>query len=165
MNKIIILILTLTPLWLSAQNTLFLHQENTSTTNLLSHIQRITFDDKGNMTFKLKSNENYESFKVEEIDFLSFEYQNWNSISEKAIASENSSLNIFPNPVENIINFKSDINAITNVNLFNSQGEIVRKYRIINGLQSYDVSDLHAGLYLCQIDNIKMRITKVFIKK
>ncbi len=165
MKILFTIILALTPLLLNAQNKLCLHQENSKIENRLSKIQRITFDKKGNLNLKLSSSITPEDFIIEQINFLSFSYENWNSISQNQLSSKNNSIHIFPNPVENVLFIKSDLDNISSLRLFNYQGKLIKEYKSIDDLKGYDVSELPSGLYICQIDNEGKLTSEVFIKR
>jgi hypothetical protein len=73
-----------------------------------------------------------------------------------------STLNIYPNPVEDTLFFSTDLTGI-NVSVFSPTGIFVSKQKLIDN--SLDVSHLKAGVYFVIFDKDGNKIVKRFVKK
>ena len=81
------------------------------------------------------------------------------------IKSINNLLTMYPNPTNGIINIKtSDYKNVSNVQIFNLVGVVVKTTKLQQETSSIDLSDLSSGLYIVRIasgNNIKtQKITK-----
>ncbi|TYP99303.1 putative secreted protein (Por secretion system target) [Tenacibaculum adriaticum] len=86
-----------------------------------------------------------------------------NALAKSAVSQENINITIHPNPVENTLNFSSDMKGI-NVSVFNLQtGSSVSNKKVNNS--SLDVSDLKSGVYTIVFEKDGKRTEKKFIKK
>jgi hypothetical protein len=92
-------------------------------------------------------------------------------LSEINLYNDNSSIIIFPNPVEEYLNFqcKNQFIEINNIKIINSSGLLIREYEINNSpndLFSFDAKYLASGFYsaIFQFKNNTSTIVK-FIKQ
>lgn len=76
-------------------------------------------------------------------DFIIFENT---SPSTAGLVENNLEFNVYPNPVEDIINIKVEEN--TSVSLFNILGEEVKTFDIVTGDNQFDISNLPNGVYI-----------------
>ncbi|WP_299884738.1 T9SS type A sorting domain-containing protein [uncultured Lacinutrix sp.] len=77
-----------------------------------------------------------------------------------------SNTGIYPNPVKNNLNWKTDNNAkIKTVTIHAITGAIVKKIDINEGVTQVNVEDLTAGLYLINFKTDNHTINKKFIKQ
>ncbi|MBO6212036.1 T9SS type A sorting domain-containing protein [Algoriella sp.] len=82
-----------------------------------------------------------------------------NSTEVKTII--NKRLNVYPNPVYDILTIDGDLNQDYSYQLYNLSGEIVSEGKFINN--KINISSLKAGIYLIRINN-SQELTKI-IKK
>ena len=71
-------------------------------------------------------------------------------------------LTIFPNPVQNIIKFKTDI-EINKIEIIDLTGQILQKTNILNDTRQIDISQLNTGMYFAVFHTKNMKITKKII--
>ena len=85
-----------------------------------------------------------------------------NSINDKLIAH----LNIFPNPVNNILNIHSEA-PIQSIQLIAMDGRTVAKseQRILSSNYSFDVSSFMPGIYFAKVYTINGSVVSKFIKQ
>jgi len=68
----------------------------------------------------------------------------------KEIVSSVSRVNIFPNPTSDKLNIELLDNVnISNIEIINIQGSLIKSQSITNNQHTIDVSDLSAGIYFC----------------
>ncbi|MCA6421676.1 MAG: S8 family peptidase [Flavobacterium sp.] len=76
----------------------------------------------------------------------------------------NEDIKIYPNPVKEILNFKSSVNPYSfSISIHDITGRLVKDYHKVNN--SIDVSQLKNGVYILNIDYDKNKIIKKFIKE
>ena len=73
-----------------------------------------------------------------------------------------SDLRIYPNPTTNELLILSEQLEITEINIINSTGEVIRSYQKNPGI--LNVVDLPHGVYFIQFVSDDQRITRKFIK-
>ena len=78
--------------------------------------------------------------------------RNATNIEQRNIESTSNKVSIYPNPVQNVLNIDSD-NPIISVSILNPTGSLVKRFE--NGEQSFDVSDLSAGIYIIKVETKK----------
>jgi hypothetical protein len=105
------------------------------------------------------SGDNY--YRLKQIDFDStFEYSTIVNVTMEA--TNNKTVNIFPNPVENSLNI---VNGQGTAIIYNALGQPVRQFTINNEQFSINTSDFDKGQYILQIINNNGIVnTKRFIK-
>lgn len=70
---------------------------------------------------------------------------------------------IYPNPFEDVIHIEpSENNSIGLLNIYNHQGQLVKKF---NGVQSINLGDLENGIYLIQVFSKGKSLSKTIIKR
>lgn len=97
-------------------------------------------------------------YRVKQVD-LRGTYEYSNIASSKFLINE---IIVFPNPVKDEINFKSEDN-IAAISITDLSGKLVRK--IYNSNQAIDVSDLSPGIYFLQIQIDETLLTEKIIKE
>ena len=86
-------------------------------------------------------------------------------VSSKEVLSE-SVINIFPNPVGDILNIVVKDANIEQVSVFNTVGSLVSNWQMANqSLTAVPVQDLNSGIYIVQIQTDKGIVIKKIIKK
>ncbi len=71
-----------------------------------------------------------------------------------------SALNIYPNPVEDILTITSTIQSDNGIRLFDLAGKLINVYNAENGSTSIDVSGLTKGVYVLKIDGVTLKVVK-----
>ena len=70
---------------------------------------------------------------------------------------EKNNVEIYPNPVNDVLNIQLGENH-SDVEIFNSLGQVVRRYENVSGDMQINVADMEAGIYFVKIDG---EVTKV----
>ena len=70
---------------------------------------------------------------------------------------EKNNVEIFPNPVNDVLNIQLGENH-SDVEIFNSLGQVVRRYENVSGDMQINVNDLNAGIYFVKTNG---EVTKV----
>lgn len=73
-------------------------------------------------------------------------------------------LNVYPNPASDLLNIENNDHSIKKVQLFNSVGLIIKTLHVGQGINTFDLSDLGAGLYFIEVNTNKGAFTKKIIK-
>ncbi|MDO4224788.1 MAG: leucine-rich repeat domain-containing protein [Bergeyella zoohelcum] len=89
-------------------------------------------------------------------------WRDFNIVEDATLSAQDASLkasdlSVYPNPVVNILNIKSD-EKIGNVALYNSAGQVVKTFELNKGENKIDVSTLNKGVYFI---NLKGKVYKV----
>lgn len=163
----VMLLLGLALTTLQAQNTLYVKdQGGASKSILLSDLRSVTFPS-GNLIIT-KTAGAADTFALYNVRYLSFKDY---STDVKVIAeTQNGKIKFFPNPVidEMQINYESTSAGILRLEIFNVQGKLVYQEMINsqNGTNnlSFNLSQLHKGLYLCRLNGKDKFETVKFIK-
>lgn len=80
-------------------------------------------------------------------------------------------INLFPNPVNEILNFSiRDNSKILNLEISDISGKVIKSFQFSNQgngefENSIDISDLNSGVYFCRFSNGANQITHKFIKQ
>ena len=74
-----------------------------------------------------------------------------------------STVNLYPNPVKNILNLNSPTNSITKVEIYSVIGKKVLEFR--QNLDKMNIEELSSGLYLIKIYSDDISFTTKFIKE
>ena len=72
-------------------------------------------------------------------------------------------MEVFPNPVSNIITIKTGRNSV--IEITNLQGQILKKYKSTDKNTTIDVSDLSNGIYLIKATSEKGILARKFMKE
>jgi len=73
-------------------------------------------------------------------------------------------ISIYPNPVNNNLNIKSNNTKLNSVKIFNLQGQLVNEFKALN-TDVFDISELASGLYVIHIESDTGIAKKKFIKQ
>ncbi len=73
-------------------------------------------------------------------------------------------IKLYPNPVKDIINIKTNLSHISGCKLYNSNGQLIKPFDINNGLNTIDISDLRSGLYFIHIQTQNDMVVKKIVK-
>lgn len=77
----------------------------------------------------------------------------------------NHSITIFPNPVQEYLNFKPNLNLdIVSVSIYNNLGQLVRTNQLTANTFNIEVSELKTGIYFIQIKTNVGTIVSKFLK-
>ncbi|WP_379969723.1 choice-of-anchor J domain-containing protein [Epilithonimonas sp. UC225_85] len=74
-----------------------------------------------------------------------------NAASLSVIDSKSNKLNIYPNPVKDILNIKSEAKTNT-VNILSFTGQVIKTVKLENGENKVDLSSLPKGNYIVRIE-------------
>lgn len=106
---------------------------------------------------------------TEDVASIEIDPNNW-ILNEMGTVTENSGLvsisentveiKVYPNPVVNEL-FISNSTELEEALLFDVKGQMIKSYKLVNGLNSVSVKDLSKGTYILKIGTT----TKEFIKK
>ncbi|MBO7460575.1 MAG: T9SS type A sorting domain-containing protein [Bacteroidales bacterium] len=66
---------------------------------------------------------------------------------------------IYPNPMNDVLNIQLGDNQ-SNVEIFNSLGQVVRRYENVSGDMHINVADMEAGIYFVKIDGEVIKVVK-----
>lgn len=75
----------------------------------------------------------------------------------------NKKINIYPNPVQNKLFIDTNGEAVKQINIVDISGKLRKS--LIQNINSFDVSDLSAGIYFIQIETENGTITNRFLKQ
>ena len=76
--------------------------------------------------------------------------------------TKNISIDVFPNPVADVITIRNEENIQGNVRLMDLNGKVLKYDRLNNTQQEYDLSHLQTGVYLIDILNTEGLSIKTF---
>jgi hypothetical protein len=145
--------------------TMYVKQSNgTQTEYTLSGIRKMTFSS-GNLTVS-KSNNSNSVYVLSGLRYLKFSD---NSTGLKpALTVQSQQLNVYPNPVGNMLNI--DLAGMQEtkgtVSIINFEGKTVLSRQVNNeGVLSLDISHLPMGIYLCRYSNATEIKTVKIIKQ
>ncbi|HXS35709.1 MAG TPA: LamG-like jellyroll fold domain-containing protein [Flavipsychrobacter sp.] len=81
--------------------------------------------------------------------------------------SQQQSVQIYPNPVKNMLNVKMtyQLNGHTSAEIVNQLGQVVKKSEIVSQQQQIPVGDLPSGVYFIHIQDNAGTITEKFVKE
>ena len=75
--------------------------------------------------------------------------------------AENNKFVIYPNPTNNIINITNPKNGTNVLNMFSSNGQLVKSMNFGNGENiTMNVNDLSKGVYIIKIGNLSSKFIK-----
>ena len=72
----------------------------------------------------------------------------------------NSTISIYPNPTNRLVNINSDKFDITDVQLFSITGRLIKSFTISNKVSQIDISQFPAGMYFLTIKTEKGEVSK-----
>ena len=98
-------------------------------------------------------------YRLKQIDYDGkFEYSNVIAVSAEV---DDHGVNLYPNPAQSFITVA---NAVGNVDIYNSFGQLVKQVTVKDGVQQIDISELNAGVYYLHLGVGNKMITKRFFK-
>lgn len=86
-----------------------------------------------------------------------FHQTNWTLVSVKDYVT-NYEVDIFPNPVQNLLNIKTGDYKHVIYTLFNMQGKVVSKDVLTSNVTTIQVEDLPAGSYTLSLENQNQKL-------
>lgn len=78
---------------------------------------------------------------------------------------KNGSVSYYPNPANSIVNLEISDNAVSQCQIYNSNGQLISTYLLKQGKNIINVSNLITGLYIIKIQTQKETITSKLIKQ
>jgi len=75
-------------------------------------------------------------------------------------------INVYPNPTSGILNFKSEMNQVLQIGIFNNYGQIVYSSAVLND-NSIDISRLSTGIYFVKLtdENGNILLSRKILKE
>lgn len=77
---------------------------------------------------------------------------------------ENTGIRIYPNPAHEMFTLEINDRSVTNCELFNSNGQLIKTLPVKQGANNYTIRDLKEGLYLIKIKSEEGTMVKKIIK-
>lgn len=74
------------------------------------------------------------------------------------------SINVFPNPTENILQLNSHNHIIDGLKIFDTKGSLIKEFKNPENLSNINVSNLPAGVYFLRISSNEKTVIKKFVK-
>jgi len=74
-------------------------------------------------------------------------------------------IKLYPNPTKDIINLETSDNSISQCNVYNVNGQIVKSFKVFQGNNIYNISDFKTGIYFIQIPTQNGIVNKKIIKE
>ena len=75
-----------------------------------------------------------------------------------------SHINLYPNPVSEILRVKSSFGNINGINIYGINGKLYRKYNINHGSVELDLSSFESGVYVIKIQTASELFVRKIIK-
>lgn len=85
-----------------------------------------------------------------------------NNLSNESFSSND--ISIYPNPVNDVVNFNNLKNEKYNVSLYDINGRLLISKEINDNVTTLDVSNLNSGIYQIEMSNGEKKINKKLIK-
>lgn len=122
----------------------------------LSTVQKLTFSN-GTVLVHLKSNptETYPMSTVQKIYF-----QNVKTDLDNVFSSTSERLNIYPNPVDNVLFIQNAPTSATALKIYRLDGALLLNETVSNDTPSVNVSNLPSGMYLIKMNNQVSKFVK-----
>ena len=147
-----------------AQTMYVKESSGTQTAYTLSNIQKMTFSS-GNLTVT-KTDNSSGVYALSGLRYLNF--SDVLTDLQEDLSAQNPMLNVYPNPVGDILNI--DLTGMEDtegtLSILNLEGKIMISLQVNNeGVLSLDISHLPAGFYLCRYNNATVIKTVKIIKQ
>jgi hypothetical protein len=121
-------------------------------------------DENGNYAVANHYNLNLNTNKFVLADKSYYQYSSRNGNSSVPATQQNS-VKIYPNPVKDQISIEIDNKTSTCCSIYNFNGQLIVKYPIQNGKNTFDVSRLSKGLYTIQLSTKNGLIIQKMVKE
>lgn len=147
-------------------NNIMLPDSNKSEQNSHGFI-KFKINPKANITYKdLISNRAAIYFDYNEPVITNQVWLNKNIVSSSDEMAKNIDFQLFPNPVDDILNlvYQNEMDGNTSIVLLNMQGQVLLKKEIAQKQNSIDISSFPKGVYLVQLKYKNNINTKKFVK-
>ena len=161
--KILIFTISLLLIWigkfqLNAQNMIIKFNTGSETAKQLASLQKLTFNNYHLvLNYISGSNENYSISEINKLYFGTIT----TGITDNLITENVKSVNIFPNPVYDKINFQNLTEKISDIYIYRMDGAMVMKLQISGEENAIDVSYLSKGIYLLRVNNQTVKFSKI----
>lgn len=119
----------------------------------ITDFRKITFSDTGMNLFH--KNGNTESFALSSVKKILF-----SSTTDLNNSVINDKIEIYPNPVSDIVNFKNLTAGKHKIELYRPDGILIYKETLEEGSDFINISALNEGLYILRVDNNAIKIRK-----
>ena len=74
-------------------------------------------------------------------------------------------LKLYPNPAKEVFNLELNISSVNYCRLYNSTGQLIKTLNASRGINTYNISNLKAGLYYILISTPMGTVSQKLIKK
>jgi hypothetical protein len=89
-----------------------------------------------------------------------------NIITPSSIVSNlDSKITVFPNPVIDLLYINISDNSVTNCQVFNINGQIIKTLKVEPGNNEYNLGNLETGIYLIKLQTTSGTKTYKIIKR
>lgn len=147
-----------------SQSIYFNYTDGSQSSYELKDVHKITFDD-DIMNLYLLDGTLY-SWNVYDIDH--YKYKESEEVSVKDVLEFGNKINVFPNPVSDVVNVKYDLEVEKLViSLYSISGKLLKQRNINDtqsGITNLNLSMLPSGYYVITISGDNFNITKKIIK-
>lgn len=139
-----------------SQNLVVRLRTGTEYSKSLSTVQKLTFSN-GNVLVHLKTNptETYPMSTVQKIYF-----QNVKTDLNDVFASPAERLNIYPNPVDNVLFIQNAPTSATSLKIYRLDGALLLNETVSTDIPSVNVANLPSGMYLIKMNNQVSKFVK-----
>lgn len=134
--------------------------------NVVQTVNNYYDDSDGRLVFRTSSNvfDINAGGMVFQDTVLVYEALDRSTLSTNNYLLASNDIKLFPNPTDDILNIKSaQTNSILSVSIVDLNGRTVLNNK--NNIENINVSHLHSGLYILNLETSNGNITKRFIKK
>jgi hypothetical protein len=119
-----------------------------------------SYDSKGNMDSSAYS-VNYDGSKWEKISATEYFFKPGATAINKKKELE---FRVFPNPVKDFIIIEVDGLMTNSGRLYNTHGQQVRIFPLVNGTNTFNINHLDPGVYILQVPTQKYLLRKKIVK-
>jgi hypothetical protein len=95
-------------------------------------------------------------------------YNSWHNRDTNVLTdnSNHATIRVYPNPVRDRISIDTDDSSVTSTELFNFKGQLIKTFNVTKGLNTYDIKNLEAGMYILRFkftnhDDMNFKVLKI----
>jgi len=121
------------------------------------------FDSNGNKTLDINYTLNRKNNQFI-IGYKKLYYYSLHTLTDNLDISENQKIKLYPNPASEMVTLEISDRSVTQCELFNTNGQLIKTLPVEQGVNNYNIRDLKEGLYLIKIKSMEGTIVKKIIK-